>query len=469
MKDDKPTLYWAAVKTSLMMFMVQAFTSLNPGHQLVDNWHLRAILEALEDCISGAMPRLIINLPPRHLKSFITSVVLPAFILGLDPTAKIIVVSYSEELAKALSADFRRILESQWYRLLFSATVISKFTEGEVTTTLGGGRYATSVGGSLTGRGADFIIIDDPIKPVDAESPARRTAVNDFYSSTLYSRLNDKERGVIILVMQRVHINDLTSVVEYGHGFHKLSFPAIATRDEIVTFRDGQIHTRKCGTALHEEWESLESLEKTRQVLKPSIFAAQYQQSPLMPEGDFFKHKWFRMVKETPNFQKHGDLYLTVDTAISVSETADFTALALVHYDGKNFSVLYADRGHWEYETIRDRLIRSREKFPNLVFVIENTGVGIPLILSLRKLRLPTWSYQPKDSKMIRASKVVPIFADGRVYILNCEGSNEWVEPFTTEFLSFPFGANDDWVDSISQLLFWADMRGGVHGYNNGY
>lgn len=185
-----------------------------------------------------------------------------------------------------------------------------------------------------------------------------------------------------------------------------------------------------------------------------------------MPEGEFFMHKWFQMIDKRPENLHKGNLYLTVDTANAISDTADYTALALVYYDGNGFYVLYADRGHWDFETLRDRLIQSRKKFPNVIFVIEAAGIGISMIHSLRKLGLPAWSYHPKDSKMVRASRVVPIFADNRVFIHNLEGSNDWVGPFMTEFLSFPFGANDDWVDSISQLLFWADNRGVVRGYS---
>lgn len=147
----------------------------------MDNWHINAIIHCLELSIEGKLPRLIINLPPRQLKSFIASVVLPAFILGIDPTAKIICISYSDDLAKMLSREFRRIIESEWYQKVFPHVRPSKMTESEFATGEGGFRYATSVGGTLTGRGGDFIIIDDPIKPEEALSDKARQSTNEWY------------------------------------------------------------------------------------------------------------------------------------------------------------------------------------------------------------------------------------------------------------------------------------------------
>jgi len=228
MTISREQAYWAAVKSNLKVFLLQAFATTYPGKEFMDNWHIDAIVYALTLAIQGKMPRLIINLPPRYLKSFIVSVVLPAFILGMDPTAKIICVSYSDELAKTLARDFRRLVESTWYQKLFPNVRLSKVTEGEIVTTAGGSRLATSVGGSLTGRGGDFIIIDDPIKAEDALSDRARQSNNEWFNTTLLSRLDDKQRSVLILVMQRLHVNDLTGFVEGSGGFHKISLPAIA-------------------------------------------------------------------------------------------------------------------------------------------------------------------------------------------------------------------------------------------------
>ncbi len=252
------------------------------------------------------MPRLIINLPPRYLKSFIVSVAWPAFVLGVDPTAKIICVSYAEGLSKLLARDFRRIVESDWYRKVFPHVVLKSSAQDEVVTDQGGCRFGVSVGGSLTGRGGDFIIIDDPLKPEDALSDKARQSNNGWLKSTLLSRLDDKKRSVLILVMQRLHVNDLTGYIEGAGDFYKLSFPAIAMQQEVIALRHGEHHVRQAGEPLHEELEDLDVLGKIRDQLGLRNFAAQYQQHPAAPEGALFKRKYLQVIEQMPNFGPDG-------------------------------------------------------------------------------------------------------------------------------------------------------------------
>ena len=262
---------------------------------------------------------MIINLPPRQLKSFIVSSVLPAFILGLDPTAKTICVSYSDELAKALSRDFKRIVESDWYRRVFPEVRPTKMTENEFVTDAGGSRYATSVGGTLTGRGGDFIIIDDPIKPEDAFSDKARASTNEWYRSTLLSRLDDKAKSVLILVMQRLHVNDLTGFVEASGGFHKLSLPAIALRDEHIPLSDHEAYDRLADEVLHEEREDRATLEAIRDQIGSYNFAAQYQQRPETPEGSLIKRKYIQVIGPSHPIRPGGWHWVSIDSALSTS------------------------------------------------------------------------------------------------------------------------------------------------------
>ncbi|HTM15488.1 MAG TPA: hypothetical protein VL135_01245 [Terracidiphilus sp.] len=171
--------YWAAVRLNLYVFLWHSFNTIYPGKTFLDNWHIHAIVHSLELSLKGEQPRLIINLPPRQLKSFITSAVLPAFILGKDPSAKIICISYSDELARTLARDFKRIVESAWYPKIFPHVRPSKSTENEFVTDEGGFRYATSVGGSLTGRGADFRARDKGYRE-RREAPRNSCRKNDF-------------------------------------------------------------------------------------------------------------------------------------------------------------------------------------------------------------------------------------------------------------------------------------------------
>src|SRR6476646_3463770 len=350
MRFSDKEAYWAAVSLDLNVFLSQSFNTIYPGKAFMDNWHIRAIVHNLELSIQGQQPRLIINLPPRQLKSFITSVVLPAFILGQDPTAKIICVSYSDELAKTLARDFKRIVESAWYPKIFMDVQSTKTTENEFVTDQGGFRYATSVGGTLTGRGADFIIIDDPIKPEEANSDNTRNKTNSWFQSTLFSRLDDKKRSVMIIVMQRLHINDLTGFALESGGFKKLSFPAIATGDAVIPLSATEIYHRKDGEPLHAEYEDFDTLERIRNQIGTYNFLSQYQQSPETPSGGLIKRKYIRIVDHYPERTKDGHWWVSIDSALSTSETADYSALTLGSSNSQGHFVLDVNRGRWDYE-----------------------------------------------------------------------------------------------------------------------
>ena len=201
----------ALLRRNLNAFVEKSFSTLAPGQAFVPAWHLQAIGWQLERVRRGEIRRLIINMPPRSLKSIMTSVAFPAFLLGHNPAQRIICVSYSGDLAKKHANDFRALVEAPWYRDLFpGARIGKKDSETEIELTARGFRLATSVGGTLTGRGGQLIVVDDPLKPDDALSEAKRSAANQWFANTLLSRLDDKRTGAIVIVMQRVHMDDLT-------------------------------------------------------------------------------------------------------------------------------------------------------------------------------------------------------------------------------------------------------------------
>src|SRR5271155_5788676 len=179
------------------------------------------------------MDERLAGLPPRHLKSLLASIAFPAWILGHEPSAQILCVSYAQDLADKWSRDCRRVVASPWYQWLFPTRLApARQAMAEFETTERGCRIATSVGGVLTGRGADLIVIDDPLKPEEALSDARRQAANDWFDHTLYSRLNDKATGAVVLVMHRLHEDDLVGHVLAQEAWEVLRFPAIAECDE---------------------------------------------------------------------------------------------------------------------------------------------------------------------------------------------------------------------------------------------
>jgi hypothetical protein len=295
----------ALLRRNLNAFVEKSFSTLAPGQAFVPAWHLQAIGWQLERVRRGEIRRLIINMPPRSLKSIMTSVAFPAFLLGHNPTQRIICVSYSGDLAKKHANDFRALVEAPWYRDLFPGARIGKLfpgarigkkdSETEIELTARGFRLATSVGGTLTGRGGQLIVVDDPLKPDDALSEAKRSAANQWFANTLLSRLDDKRTGAIVIVMQRVHMDDLTGfLLSQSDEWELLSLPAIADFEETIPLGNGRSHLRHVGEALSPEREPLHVLESLKLQIGSDAFSAQYQQTPVPPGGAMIKRQWVR-------------------------------------------------------------------------------------------------------------------------------------------------------------------------------
>jgi hypothetical protein len=201
----------AILHEDLASFIQAVAPMVSPGEPFMPNWHIEAIAHHLMLCEQGVIKRLIITMPPRYLKSVSASVAFPAWAIGRDPRRKILTVNYAEGLAVEHSNSFRKVVESEWYRSAFPNAAISprKNTQTEVHFAEGGCRFATTTGGTLTGRGGDIAILDDPHKADEAMSESVRRGVVEWFRTTLVTRLNDKRTGVIIVVMQRLHEDDL--------------------------------------------------------------------------------------------------------------------------------------------------------------------------------------------------------------------------------------------------------------------
>lgn len=289
-----PEEYDAFTRLDFWVFVQRVFAELT-GETFSDNFHIQVLCAQVERIRTELNTRLAIALPPRSLKSIVVSVALLAWLLGHNPELEVVCVSYGKELADKLSTDCRRVMLSPWYRRLFPGTRLDRQAMDHLTTTKGGKRYATSVGGTLTGMGADVIIVDDPIKPDEAMSDIERTKVNDWARHTLFTRINNKRDDRILVVMQRLHEDDMIGHVVDNAGFELLAFSAIAQDDEdhVIPTPFGELHFhRQAGEALHPEREPLEVLAKQRRLLGTAFFAAQYLQVPTPPGGGVVKLEW---------------------------------------------------------------------------------------------------------------------------------------------------------------------------------
>ena len=267
-RNDPHALAAAILRREFPLFFRRVFQTLDPGTPYVPNWHYLVLARALQRVMTGENRRLIINVPPRSGKSIMASVAWPMFVLGHDPTRRIICVSHTEDLARKFSIDRGTIARSHWYPRLFPRMRLNspRPRDLELITTEHGSCFAAGVGGAILGRGADLILVDDPIKAIAALSKAERRRVTEFYDNTLLTRLNDKQKGAIVIIMQRLHEDDLVGHVLERDEWEMITLPAIAREDISyqLSERPGDLHHRRRGDVLHPAREPVETLEQIR-------------------------------------------------------------------------------------------------------------------------------------------------------------------------------------------------------------
>jgi len=437
-------------------FARRSFAELNPQTLFSFGWHVEIIAAKLTALLEGRIRRVIINLPPRHLKSHLASVAFPAWCLGRNPSAQILCVSYAQELADKLSRDCRRIVASSWYQRLFPTRLSpQRQAVPEFETTAQGCRIATSVGGVLTGRGADIIIIDDPLKPGEALSDAHRQAANEWFDHTLYSRLNDKRQGAIVLIMHRLHEDDLVGHVLAQEDWEIVRLPAIAEEDEtfVVDSLLGQrCFERRRGEALHPAREPLPMLEQIRRTIGEYNFAGQYQQAPAPLGGGLVKAAWFRhyAAGEMPQFER---IVQSWDTASKASELSDFSVCTSWGILGKDLYLLDVLRRRMEYPELKRAVREQYERLRPSVVLIEDKASGTQLIQELIADGLyAVTRYQPQFDKVMRMHAQTAMIENGFVHLPD---TAPWLSAYLHELTTFPNGRHDDQVDSTAQMLDW--------------
>jgi predicted phage terminase large subunit-like protein len=439
-------------------FVTKVFETVSPGDEFLPNWHIEAMVYAAECVIKGKTKRLIVTVPPRHLKSIIFSVALPAFLLGLDPTKRIICVSYSNELAVKHANDFRAVIGSEWYRRVFPQTKVSrdKDTQVETMTTARGYRYATSLHGTLTGRGADIIILDDPQKPDEALSETQRNSAGQWFDTTLLSRLDRKSEGAVVMVMQRLHEDDLVGRMFEKGGWEQLKIAAIAEEDEDVPIGFDRVYKRKAGTVIDPRRESAEDLARLKRSMGDLFFSAQYQQEPIPLAGNIIKAEWFKEYDVVPTQRYDDTLVISIDTAMKAEQLADFSVATAWLNQGDYAYLLDLWRERVDYPELKRAVSRLREKYPNVTLLIEDKGSGTSLIQELRANNCAVIGINPEGDKGTRAAKISAQFEAGSVFFPK---NAAWLNALKAELLGFPNTKHDDQVDSITQALSWIGKR----------
>lgn len=409
--------------------------------------HHKIFAEKLEGIANGTIKRLIVNMPPRHTKSEFASTYFPAWIMGRDPSRKIMQTTHTGELAVRFGRKVRNMMDSDIYKQIFPEVHLSSDSKsaGRWETNKSGEYFAAGVGGAITGRGADLLIIDDPHSEQDAMSPTAMESCWEWYTSGPRQRL--QPGGSIVLVMTRWSGIDLTAKLLEAQK------EALADQWEIVEFPAIFPETEN---PLWEEFWSLEELLKVKASLPVMKWNAQWMQTPTSEEGSIVKREWWQKW-ESDTLPNVSYIIQSYDTAFSKKENADYSAISTwgvfrPNEDSPDSIILLdCQKGRYDFPELK-RLAMEEYKYwePDMV-LIEAKASGTPLTHELRRLGIPVVNYSPTrgHDKTTRMHSVAPIFESGLVYAPQKAFAEEMIE----ECASFPFGANDDLCDTMTQAL----------------
>jgi predicted phage terminase large subunit-like protein len=410
--------------------------------------HHQKIVEELERIERGEIDRLMIFMPPRHGKSHTASTLFPAWYLGRHPDRSVIASSYGQELASDFGRRTRGFVTDSLHTTIFPRCVIADDSNAVHRFGLlaGGGYFAVGAGGPITGRGADLLLIDDPIKNAeDARSVTARRSLQTWFEHVAYTRL--APGGAIVLIQTRWHQDDLAGWLLREHaaeGWKVLSLPAIAEKDE---------GWRSEGEALWPAKFPIETLDRIREAIGSTAWASLYQQRPVAEEGAVFKRNWFRTYSEIPKFNR---LIFSLDTAFKTGQSSDYSVIAVIAETTTGYFLLHLSRGRWEFPDLKRQAIALAEIWSPHYVLIEDAASGQSLIQSLKaETRLPILPIRPQGDKIARASAVSPLAESGRVFLPE---SAPWLAPFVDEACSFPAAPHDDQVDALTQGLSY--LRG---------
>jgi predicted phage terminase large subunit-like protein len=420
-----------------------------PG--FIDGRHHKIMAKKFEEIVSGKCKRLIVNMPPRHTKSEFASYLLPAWFLGKYPGKKIIQTSNTAELAVGFGRKVRNLVGSEQYARIFPNVSLRSDSKaaGRWSTNSNGEYFAIGVGGTVTGKGADLLIIDDPHSEQEAaiasSNPEVYDKVFEWYSSGPRQRL--QPGGAIIVIMTRWSKRDLvgkilkSSIEREGEEWDVIEFPAILPS----------------GNSLWPEFWPIKELLALKQELPVSKWNAQYMQSPTSEEGAMVKREWWRIWdKETP--PKCDFVIQSWDTAFTKNERSDYSACTTwgVFYlnenpEDPNIILLDAHKERLEFPELKAKALEMYKEWEPDAFVVEAKAAGSPLIFELRRMGIPVSEFTPTrgNDKIARMNSVTDLFSSGKVWA----PSRRWADEVMEEMAAFPNSEHDDLVDSSTQAL----------------
>ena len=413
--------------------------------EFIEGDHHRKIAKKFEDIANGKIKRLIVNMPPRHTKSEFASYLFPAWMVGKNPKLKVIQTTHTGELAVRFGRKMKNLVDQETFRQVFEDCRIAADSKaaGRWETNKGGEYYAAGIGGAITGRGADLLIIDDPHSEQDALSDTAMDSAYEWYTSGPRQRL--QPGGAIVIVMTRWSTKDLT-----GKLLNAQSEPK-ADKWEVIEFPA----IMPSNTPVWPNYWKLEELEGVKASLSESKWQAQWQQNPTSEEGSIIKREWWQMwdKEDIPDLIH---IIQSYDTAFSKKETADFSAITTwgvfyPQFKGPHLILLDVKKGRWDFPELKKIALEEYKYWEPETIIIEAKASGTPLTHELRQIGVPVVNFTPSkgNDKHVRVNSVAPLFEAGKVYYPD----KRWAEEVIEECAAFPYGEHDDLVDSTTQAL----------------
>ena len=415
--------------------------------EFISGFHHKKIAKKFEDIKDKKIKRLIVNMPPRHTKSEFASFLFPSWLVGNNPQLKIIQTTHNTELAVRFGRKMKNLIDSQVYQQVFDQVAISVDSKaaGRWETNKGGEYFAAGVGSSITGRGADLLIIDDPHSEQDALSETAFDNAYEWYTSGPRQRL--QPGGAIVIVMTRWSTKDLT-----GRLMDAQAKEPKADQWEVIEF-PAVLPSNK---PIWPEYWDIDSLTATRASLTEQKWQAQWQQNPTAEEGSIIKREWWKRweEKDIPDLIHVIQSY---DTAYSKKETADYSAITTwgiftpPNKAKPHIILLDAEKGRWEFTELKKRAMEKYKYWEPETIIVEAKASGLPLTDELRSSGIPVVNFTPSrgNDKHVRVNSVAPMFESGQVWCPD----ERWAQDVIEECAAFPFGDHDDYVDSTTQAL----------------
>lgn len=455
-------LYADILRADFTAFIQRAFQELYPQASFEMNWHVELIAAKLEEVRLGRCKRFILCLPPRHFKSFIASIAFPAWLLGHQPGKEVMCVSYGQDLADKFARQCRSLMNSPFYRYLFPTRLSDERNAvAEFETVQGGSRIATSVGGSVTGRGGNVVIVDDFLKADEALSDAKRTSNNDWWDTTLSNRLNRPGDDAFVIVNQRLHADDIVAHVQREGPWDVLSLAALAEeaeRHEYMTPYGRRVVHRRPGDVLHPAILPAAEIERLRRSMTDYHFSAQFQQNPQPLSGLVVQRKWLKYYAERDKPDRFDTILQSWDTANKATELSDYSVCTTWGVKGHKLYLLDVFRDKLEFPELKYRVVSLAGRWHANVVLVEDKSSGTQLIQELRAGGFTKVQAAPSlDGDKVMRLRAQTAKIEGGFVLFPHEA--HWLDSYLRELLSFPNSKYNDQVDSTVYALAWITLH----------